>query len=202
MTARKFREWLDENVKDFDSKNPKEQERIQALINKDLQWGYHLSINGSDNHKALGVATADQQSSIESNESLIFVNKLANDVARRKVKNIRKLRPGIKKLGGKTIETMILRIFSDLSQGNYKAVRIAELYGISKATLSRFAGNNWFEQKKDIEDLQIPDLWRNTAGILASNPEYMEIVLASGVAGQLEKVLEFIEPLKEKPNAG
>jgi hypothetical protein len=34
------------------------------------------------------------------NESFMFVNKLANDVARKKIKNIRKLRPDIKKLGG------------------------------------------------------------------------------------------------------
>lgn len=95
---------------------------------------------------------------------------------------------------------MILRIFSDLSQGDFKAVGIAELYGISKATVSRFAGNTWFKQKKDKKVLQIPDLWQNTAGVLAGNPEYMEIVLTSGVGGRLEEILEFIESLKEKPN--
>jgi hypothetical protein len=201
MTARKFREWLEKNVKGFDSKNPKEKERIQTLINRDLEWGYHISMDKCENFNALGVAIADDHSPIELNESIMFVNKLADDVVREKVRNIRRLRPGIKKLGAKTIETLILRIFSDLSQGDYKAARIAELYGISKATLSRFAGNNWFGKKRDNDDFQIPDLWRNTAGILAGNPDYMEIVLASGVAGKLEKILEFIEPLKEKPNA-
>jgi hypothetical protein len=202
MTAKKFREWLEENVKHFDSKNPKEKERIQTLINKELEWGYNISMDECENFNALGVAMADDHSPIELNESIMFVNKLADDVVREKVRNIRRLRPGIKKLGAKTIETLILRIFSDLWQGDYKAARIAELYGISKATLSRFAGNNWFEKKRDNDDFQIPDLWRNTAGILAGNQEYMQIVLASGVAGKLEKILEYIEPLNKKTNVG
>jgi hypothetical protein len=37
---------------------------------------------------------------VEVDEFFMFVNKLAYDVARKKIKNIRKLRPGIKKLGG------------------------------------------------------------------------------------------------------
>ena len=200
MTARKFREWLEENVMDFDSKNPKERERIQALINKNFQWGYHISLEVGDNYNALDDTMADRQSSTESKESLMVVDKLANDVAKKKVRNIHHLRPSIKKIGAKNIKTMILRIFSDLSQGDFKAVRIAELYGISKATLSRFAGNNWFEKKGDKKFLRIPDLWQNTAGILAGNPEYMEIVLTSGIGGKLEEILEFIESLKEKPN--
>ena len=200
MPARKFRGWLEENVKDFDPKNPKEKERIQALIDRNLQRGYHFSLDVGDNYKALGDMMVDENSSIDSNETSIFVNQLANDVARKKVRNIHSLRPSIKKLGRKTIEAMILRIFSDLSQGDYKAVRIAELFGISKSTLSRFAGNNWFGQKGYNKILQIPVLWKNTAGILAGNPEYMEIVLTSGMGGKLEEILKFIEPLKEKPN--
>ena len=200
MTARKFKQWLEENVKDFDPKNPKEKERIQGLINRDLQWGYPISLEVGDNFNHLDDTMADQQSLIESKEALLVVDKLANDVAQEKVSNVHHLRPSIKIIGAKNIKTMILRIFSDLSQGDFKAVGIAELYGISKATVSRFAGNTWFKQKKDKKVLQIPDLWQNTAGVLAGNPEYMEIVLTSGVGGRLEEILEFIDSLKEKPN--
>ena len=201
MTARKFREWLEENIKDINHKyHAKEQGRIQTLINENLEWGYHISMDGSDDYKTSGMEISDAHSLLELHESQVFVNKLANEVAQKKVRNLHRLRPGIKKLGQKAVESLISQIFSDLSEGDYKAVRIVEQYGVSKATLSRFAGNNWFEQIGGNEDPQIPDLWKNTAEILAGNREFMETVFSSGVVGKLDEVLNIIKRPKGDNN--
>jgi len=88
---------------------------------------------------------------------------------------------------------LILQIFSDIALGEYEATQIAQHYGISKATLSRFAGSMWFEKTGDNKSVTIPDLWQNTAGILAGNHVFMETVLTSGVAGKLEEVLGLIK---------
>jgi len=51
----------------------------------------------------------------------------------------------------------------------------------------------WFEKTGDNESVTMPDLWQNTAGVLAGNHVFMETVLTSGVAGKLEEVLGLIK---------
>jgi hypothetical protein len=201
ITAKKFREWLKRKVKEINPKDSKEQDRIQAFIDLNLERGFHISIDNHDNPKNYGINVEEvQQSSIESKEGRTFVNRLANAVAQQKVANISSLRPSIKKLGRKATESMILQIFSDLSEGDYSATQIAAKYGISKPTFSRFAGSRWFEQTGDKRNIKIPDLWRNTAKILAKTPEFMETALSSGVAGKLEEILGLIESKKDQNN--
>ena len=97
---------------------------------------------------------------------------------------------------------MILQIFTLLSAGEFNASRVADQYGISKATLSRFAGNMWFEKTEGEDNFKIPDLWRNTAKILAGNPTFMETVITSGLVGELEDVLDMIKRKRGKGNDG
>jgi len=129
----------------------------------------------------------------------MFVDRLGKAVAQKKIEEIQELRPGIAKLGEKTINQMILQIFSDLSEGAYSVTRISNQYSISKPTLSRFAGSKWFEKieesEKDgnIKNVVIPDLWKNTAEVLSGNPDFMEKVLASGFAGVLKTIIDIIK---------
>jgi len=191
MTAREFREWLKVNIKDVNPETPNEQGRIQDLIDANLKRGYHISLDKGRMGETLG--TEEECPSIELHEALVFVDSLAEAVAGEKVKNSDKLRPAIKRLGKKAIKSLILQIFSDIALGEYEATQIAQHYGISKATLSRFAGSMWFEKTGDNKSVTIPDLWQNTAGILAGNHVFMETVLTSGVAGKLEEVLGLIK---------
>lgn len=191
MTAKKFREWLKVNIKYVNPEAPNEQGRIQDLIDANLKRGYHISLDKGRMGETLG--TEEECPSIELHEGLVFVGSLAEAVAGEKVKNSDKLRPAIKRLGEKAIKSLILQIFSDIALGEYEATQIAQHYGISKATLSRFAGSMWFEKTEYNKSVTIPDLWQNTAGILAGNHVFMETVLTSGVAGKLEEVLSFIK---------
>lgn len=191
MTAKEFREWLKENVSDIDLDAPDAQKQIQSLIDANLKRGYHVSMDVPGIAGSLGMA--EQVTSIEFKEGIDFVFNLAKAVAQEKIENIHELRPAIKKLGEKNIQELILQVFKNLAKGGYQASETTKQYGISKATLSRFAGNKWFEKKGDVETVVIPDLWRNTARVLAGNPVFMETVITSGFVGNLESILSSLE---------
>ena len=206
MTAKEFRNWLEENIKDLNHRRSYEQKRIQSLIDVALKRGYHISTDDPDALIVLNKEMGKESSPTEQNESQMFVGGLSEAVARRKVEEIQELRPSIAKLGKKTITVMILQIFSDLSVGAYSVTETADQYGVSKPTFSRFAGNKWFEKIEqfenvgDIKNIVIPDLWKNTAEILAENPYFLERVLDFGFADILKTVIEMIKIEKEKAN--
>ena len=199
MTAKKFRAWLEENIKDVKPTiAPIEQKRIQSLIDETFGHGYHVSLDKPEVERYLSIR--EECSSVETHDGLVFVGSLAKTVAQEKVRNIHRLRPAIRRLGKEKIERLILHIFSALADGEYEATQIAEQYGISKATLSRFAGNKWLQKTGDGEVVKVPDLWRNTAETLAGDPAFMETVLTSGVAGKLEEIIAFIESKEGEKN--
>ena len=199
LTSTEFKKWLEENIKDVDFRNPFEQDRIQSVIDEKFDQGYHVFIDDSYNPIELNNEIGDEFLSAELEESQMFVDRLGRAVAQKKIEEIQELRPGIAKLGEKTINQMILQIFSDLSEGAYSVTRISNQYSISKPTLSRFAGSKWFEKieesEKDgnIKNVVIPDLWKNTAEVLSGNPDFMEKVLASGFAGVLKTIIDIIK---------
>lgn len=192
LTPKEFKAWLEENVKDLDPKEQKnEQRRIQSLIDENLRRGYHIYLDESGVSRTL--STREEPSSIELREGHIFVDSLAEAVAKEKIENFYELRPAIRKLGQQSVHRLILRIFSDLAKGDYEATLITEQYHINKSTFSRFAGHKWGEKTADAKAVTIPDLWQNTAETLASNPVFMETVLTSGVAGKFKTVLTLIK---------
>ena len=191
MTPKEFKEWVEDHLGDIDPDAPNEKKRLQSIIDTDLQRSYHISLDLPGVDSILRIE--DEPSSLEFYEGLGIVGSLADTVAQEKVRNIHKLRPSIKNLGGRTLKRLILEIFSALSSGEYEASRLADQYKISRPTFSRFAGSKWFEKKRDNKVVTIPDLWRNTAQILKGNPVFMETVLTCGVAGRLEEVLDLIE---------
>jgi len=190
MTAKKFRQWLEANIKDVDPRRPGEQKRIRAIIDEKRPRGYHVPLDVPGTEKTS--VSEDGLSSIEFYENFGFIGSLADAVAQEKARNIRKLRPAIMKLGKRAVERLILQVFSALASGEYELTRFAQEYGVSKSTLSRFAGSRWFEEFENTETVKIPDLWKNTARILAENPVFMKTVLRSGVAGRFQQVLAMI----------
>jgi hypothetical protein len=105
---------------------------------------------------------------------------LAEAVADEKVKNIQKQRESIRALGKERLEQLILRIFKDLNDGQYKDKEVAEQFGLRKATFSRFAGSRWLQGNS------IPDLWRNTTEVLSTNPTFKEVAINTGVWKDVE----------------
>jgi len=198
ITSKEFREWLEENVRDVSPGDPEERKRIQSLIDANLGRGYDISFDKVDFDKNL--SRDENLSSVEFYERFIFTGRLADNVAQKKVGEIDSLRPAIKKLGAKKLERLILQIFSALAGGEYQTSRFAEQYGISKASMSRFAGSKWREKIRGSEAVSVPDLWKNTAHILSGNPDFMEMVLTSGTLIQVEEVLRLINPNQGKKN--
>jgi hypothetical protein len=184
MTAREFRMWLEENVKDVNPGAPNEKKRIQALIDKNLGRGSHVSLDEPVSLRLL--KGKDDIPSIETQEGRMFARNLADAVAREKAENIDNLRPAIKGLGKESLRNLILQIFSEIEHDEYNLTRVASRYGLSKASLSRFAGSSWFEKMAGTQTVNVPDLWKNTAGLLAENSIFMDTVLASGYAGKLK----------------
>ncbi len=66
--------------------------------------------------------------------------------------------------------------------------KIANDFGLSKATYSRFAGRDW--RKGD--SFEIPDLWKNIAHVVASDPIFFEAAIDYGLKDSIEFVLEVI----------
>jgi hypothetical protein len=191
MTPKEFKAWLMENVKDFDLKAANARDRIQSLIDDNLPRGYHVPLDVSG---VIGTLRAkDEASSIDTQEGYMFARNLAETVAQEKAENLEKLRPAIRELREESVRRLILQIFSEIEQDDYDLTRTARQYGISKATLSRFAGSSWFEKMDGVQTVTVPDLWKNTAGILAQNPIFLDTVLASGFKGKLKEVLGLID---------
>ena len=63
---------------------------------------------------------------------------------------------------------------------------LAQLFGLSLSTFSRFAGSRWRKRS----DRAIPDLWLNTAQTLASHRALVEAAKDAGVWHRVGQVLQ------------
>jgi len=190
LTAKEFRKWLAEHFSNVSSHDPHEQKRIQSFIDDWFGRGCHISMEDSGLDKTLQQTEAI--SAVEFQEGCTFVTTLAETVAEEKVQHKGHLRPALRKLDDNALHQLILRIFSDLTTGDYEASRIARDFGLSKAAMSRFAGTTWTEKSGNSERMIIPDLWQNTAKALAGNAAFMETVFTSGFTDRFTMVLDFI----------
>ena len=84
---------------------------------------------------------------------------------------------------------MIMEIFDAVTDQEYHLSATASKFGLSKATLSRFAGIRWGGNGQTIRST-VPDLWRNTAKVLGSDPDFVEATKRAGVWKRVEAVCE------------
>lgn len=180
MTTAQRRRWLEANVPDPDPGRPGELERIQALIYQHLM---HRRIVPLD-ERLLHSVCLDHRATSSRDERPCAIGKL---VADEKGANIARQRPAIQAMGPQRLTAMILLIFEDLAAGRYEDRRIASSFGLSRSTFSRFAGSRWSELRG--RNAQIPDLWRNTAQVIAGSPAFVETARAAGVWTAVEAVL-------------
>jgi hypothetical protein len=139
---------------------------------------------------------------ITTQEEQMFGWNLADAVAQEKAENPNVLRPAIRKLGEQSIKQLILQIFAEIEYDDYDITRIASQYGLSKASLSRFAGSTWYEKMETDQPVTIPDLWKNTAQVLAGNPTFMQTVIDSKLADRFAEVLAVIKTQRGKRDDG
>ena len=108
--------------------------------------------------------------------------RLAEVVADEKADNILRQRPAIQALGRAALKRLVRRILDDLADGQYEERPIAESFGISTPTLSRFAGHRWHCDA----DTPPPDLWTNIAQTVAGHRAFVEIAKEAGVWPRLQ----------------
>ena len=73
----------------------------------------------------------------------------------------------------------------DVEPAPLPEISLAEAFGLSQATLSRFAGSRWRSGART----RLPDLWRNVAQTLARHTAFIEMAEKAGVWGKVQRVL-------------
>lgn len=183
LSGSERRKWLEKNIRDPNPDSPGERERIQAVIGQ--KWGTMAFIQMQDN---IGTDLTDDIID-EISGSWRFGETLSRSVAEEKSADIENQRRSIRQLGKEKLKQLILRIFEDLESDTFKDQQVARDFGLSKATFSRFAGSKWQSSGTDT----IPDLWLNTAQVLASNKDFKEAAIQAGVFKDIEKILKKID---------
>jgi hypothetical protein len=119
-------------------------------------------------------------------EEEISVNGLAAAIASEKADSIEEQRPAIQDLGKAKLKELVCCIFECLADGEYNSAEVSARYRLSKATMSRFAGTRWMGSDDGIE--MIPDLWRNTAHVLAYHSDFRTAAKKAGVWGKVSMI--------------
>jgi len=173
------RAWLEENAGPVDHMRPGERERVQAII--DGHWGKasHVPVDGWDSAPR-GQMTPEEVLI----QAEVGVMGLARAVAAEKADRIDEQRPAIAAMGRGGLKRLILRIFADLADGRYEEKNLAEVFGLSRPTFSRFAGSRWRESSG-----RVPDLWGNVAQVLAGHRDFVQAARDAGVWPSVAQVL-------------
>lgn len=179
VSGAKRRSWLERNVGPADPTCPGERARVQAIIDKQLGTAAHVPICDWD--AASPNAKRPEESLIEAE---VGVMGLARAVAAEKAERIDEQRPSVAALGRGGLKQLILRVFEDLADGQYEEKQLAEDFGLSRPTFSRFAGSRW----RGTGD-RIPDLWANVARVLAGHRDFVEAARKAGVWPSVRRVL-------------
>lgn len=176
------RAWLEANVADPDPGRPGEGKRVQGIADSLLGTARHVPLSSLDGM----LARSQQACPLRTlTEQEVTAEGLGAAVATEKAANLDLQRPAIRALGADCVEDLVRQVFEDLGDGTYEEKRLAESFGITRSTFSRFAGSRW--RGGTTED--VPDLWRNTAQTLANHGPFMAAAREAGVWPRVEAVL-------------
>lgn len=223
LTAKQFRKWLEDNVTDINPDAPDEKNRIQKIIDQKYPCGADIRVDDpktfedpemednpgigykegsrSSNKLSLDFAMEDKYW-IEHTEGNQFSDSLRLYVAKEKSEHLDDLRPAIRNLGKEVVYNLVNRIFMDIADEQYNLSEVASNFNLSKATLSRFAGSDWLKDE-DMEQLSkadIPDLWINTARVLAEHTNLMETVKNTQYSSIIDDILTIVSPKEGQEN--
>jgi len=183
LSGQRCREWLEANIPDVNPRRPGEKYRVQAIVDRLLtkRTIFHLSELDRTGEK-LPPSKYSVPSMIQEQ---ISVKGLAEAVASEKAENIKQQRPAIRLLGRDKLKQLIHTVFTRLAYGDYVEKDIAQHFGLSTATFSRFAGACWKKYRDDSIVSVPPDLWRNTAEVLSGHPDFVIAAQKAGVWKQV-----------------
>ena len=195
MRGSRCRRWLQQNVPDVDPARPGERERVQALVDRLVAHRRILSLEQfREEGGCIGIEAGAEPSTWATEAS---VGGLAGAVAEEKAENIGDQRPVIRGLGASRLRKLIRTIFESLTEDRYHAERIAAEFALSKASFSRFAGCRWHRGSHDSTGAtRIPDLWRNTAHVLASHEDFVAVARDAGVWDRVRQVILAVDSEK------
>lgn len=181
FSGHKRRSWLEDNVDAPDPSRPDERYRVQAIIDAYFGVARQFSFTSGAGAVADVSSTNDPLAAAIAAESTGY--ELAHVLAEKKADKIDQQRFAIRALGKDRLKTLILSIFGALANGHYVESQLAQAFGLSKATLSRFAGSRWRLSAR------VPDLWRNCAASVANDGPLVEAAEEAGVWMQIRSIL-------------
>ena len=180
MSGAERRAWLEKNIPASFFDLPEWRSFIQQHVEQNLVREHFIPLDALENDQEVS------QDGLGCQPGEDWGLSLAEAVAREKAQNIQKQRRAIRKLGPESLAELVRQVFLDLDAGEYEQKRVAARFGLSQATLSRFAGTDW--RQKDTEDQQVPDLWRNTAQVVSQIPMFREVAEEAGMLHRIEEV--------------
>jgi len=188
MSGSRCRAWLHENIPDPDPVRPGERDRVQGIVDRLLARRRILSLDQLKERGAYrGAEAVAEPWTLAAEISSVG---LAHAVAEEKAESIDDQRPSIRGLGKSRLKELIRAVFESLTEDRYRAERIAARFGLSKATFSRFAGCQWRRDGGDGAIVHhIPDLWRNTAHVLAGHEDFVAVARRAGVWNRVRQVI-------------
>ena len=180
MSGAERRAWLEKNIPASFFDLPEWRSFIQQHVEQNLVREHFIPLDALENDQEVS------QDGLGCQPGEDWGLSLAEAVAREKAQNIQKQRRAIRKLGPESLSELVRQVFLDLDAGEYEQKQVAARFGLSEATLSRFAGTDW--RQKDTEDQQVPDLWRNTAQVVSQIPMFREVAEEVGMLHRIEEV--------------
>lgn len=178
IPSRQRRAWLERNfgpVCDIADDADQAHHRLQSQIN---QWLDHAL---RERERNLRLEMRD--SPFGAGQPLSTIERawtqegLATTVANEKANAPQRLRTSIAALGAERIKALVLSIFDGITEGTYHPATTARDYGLHKSTLTRFAASRW----QPGDDGPVPDLWLNTAQVLASQARFVAALEEAGL---------------------
>ena len=188
------RKWLETHFPDVDPTRPGERERVQEIIDAEAPRLADAATWAGATWLRAEHSTCEETALAGLSGGLL--HGLPKTVAEEKVEAIDRQRPAIRALGPESLHRLILRIFDDLADSTFSDGEIAREFGLSKATFSRFAGSRWHmgdERNGPDGSPAIPDLWRNTAGVLAADEDMADVAREAGVWGSLRRATRTVD---------
>ena len=183
-------QWIRDHVGEVDPSRPCERERVQEIIDRTVARRRIVSLSVLE--EEVGQFVAFEGRLPWSLEHGLSAKGLIETVALEKAANADRLRPALHTLPPARVLGLVETILTAMGNGRYHPARIAREFGLSKSCMTRFAGPNWL----DGGNQALPDLFRNTAWVLARSPVFLA---AADEAGVLPGVLEAIGRSGGKP---
>ena len=177
IDGREFTRWLKEHIDNPDATVKNEKNRIQKEIDDWFGHSAFIDFDSVESVKHGEYVYEDSEQYPEDLPTLVAVEKSAN---------LNELRPSIRSLGEEKVKQFVKRILESILYDENNDISIAIEFEISKATYSRFAGRDW----KNNNNGEVPDLWKNFAKIVTSNPILVEESISLGIKPVIDNILK------------